>query len=129
MRHIEDDHQAALIRWAGLQSKAMPELALLLHIPNGGRRGKREAGRLKAQGVRPGVPDLLLPVPRGGRHGLWIEMKAPKGGRVSVEQKRWLESLAKQGYAACVCAGWESARDVILEYLNPTVPPTSPGYI
>ncbi|HEX7386258.1 MAG TPA: VRR-NUC domain-containing protein [Castellaniella sp.] len=118
MNHIEDDHQAALIRWARLQSKTTPELALLLHIPNGGRRNIREAARLKAQGVRAGVPDLLLPVSRFGRHGLWIELKAPKNGRVSADQKQWIEDLNKQGYAAMVCVGWLQARDAIIDYLG-----------
>lgn len=44
---------------------------LLIHIPNGGsRRNKFEGYRLKRQGVRPGVSDLLLPVARGGHFGL-----------------------------------------------------------
>lgn len=117
MRHIEDDHQAALIRWANLQARARPELALLLHVPNGGKRNIREAARLKAQGVRAGVPDLLLPVARGGLHGLWIEMKAP-GGRLSPAQREWLDVLGKQGYRTAVCHGWSMARDEILDYLG-----------
>lgn len=129
MNHIEDDHQAALIRWANTQAKAWPELALLLHIPNGGKRNAREGARLKSQGVRAGVPDLCLPVPRGGHHGLWIEMKAPGRHTVSSAQKQWIEALTKQGYAACVCVGWEQARDVIAEYLHPPVAPSAPGWI
>ena len=119
LNHIEDDHQAALIKWANMQARTTPELGLLLHIPNGGKRNVREAGRLKAQGVRAGVPDLLLAVPRNGRHGLWIELKAPGRHSVSAAQKQWIEALNKQGYTACVCVGWIQARDTILEYLNP----------
>jgi len=128
MKHIEDDHQTALFRWARLQSKVMPELDLLLHVPNGGKRNAREAARLKAQGTKAGVPDLCLPVPRGGKHGLWIELKAPENGRVSVDQKRWIEALNKQGYVACVCVGWLQARNVIIEYLNPPES-AAPGWI
>lgn len=129
MKHIEDDHQAALFQWAGMQQATMPELAWLLHVPNGGRRDAREAARLKAQGVKAGVPDICLPVPRNGRHGLWIELKAPKNGRVSADQKRWIVGLNGNGYLACVCVGWEQARDVIVEYLHPPVAPAAPGWV
>ncbi len=118
MNHIEDAHQAALIEWADVQAKEIPELGLLLHIPNGGKRNPREAARLKKQGVRAGVPDLYLPVPRGGRHGLWIELKSPESGRVSDKQRWWIDALTRQGYAACVCVGWPQARDTIIEYLE-----------
>ena len=56
-----------------------PEVVLLFHIPNGGRRDTAEAANLKKQGVKPGVPDLFLPVARGGYHGLFIEMKRRDG--------------------------------------------------
>lgn len=77
----EAQEQITLFSWAAVQ--AIPELALLYHIPNGGSRHKAEAARLRAEGVRSGVPDLCLPVPRGGCHGLYIELKRLRGGRLS----------------------------------------------
>ena len=68
-------------------------------------------------GVKAGVPDLFYPVPLGGYHGLFIEMKANKG-RPSAVQKRWLKVLNDLGYKAVVCVGWEEARDVLIEYLK-----------
>lgn len=65
----EEDEQIALFLWAKMASATMPELDLLYHIPNGGSRGKAEAGRFKASGVKAGVPDIFLPVARGGKHG------------------------------------------------------------
>lgn len=117
----EDAEQMALFRWASLATPAHPELALLFHIPNGGSRGKAEAGRFRAMGVKAGVPDLFLPVPRGGplpRHGLFIELKRTKGGRVSTEQAAWITDLRARGYAAEVCHGWEEASRLILRYLG-----------
>lgn len=77
----EAQHQAAVIKWT--QQPAIrsqwPELALLHHIPNGGTRDPVEAKHLKQQGVKNGVPDLCLPVPRGRYHGLYIEMKRRTG--------------------------------------------------
>lgn len=89
----------------------------IFHIPNGGSRNKAEAAHLKRQGVKPGVPDLFLPVAAGGRHGLFIEMKA-KGGRLRDAQREWLALLAANGYEAVCCFGAESAIQTIEEYLH-----------
>ena len=117
MQHIEDSEQMTLFRWAVFQSGKYPELDLLLHIPNGGKRRKSEAARVKAMGVKAGVPDMFLPVPRGGFHGLFIELKAPNGVK-SGNQDKWLKALSAQGYSVHLCYGWEKASAVILEYLN-----------
>lgn len=117
MKDIESQEQQALIEWSILQSKAYPELELLHHIPNGGKRNIATAARLKREGVKAGVPDLCLPVPKGKWHGLYIEMKAPKG-KVSDNQVKWIEALKNQGYAVAVCYGWESAKENILRYLK-----------
>ena len=118
----EDQEQIDLVNWARMQEKKYPELRMLFHIPNGGSRGKAEAGRFRAMGVRAGVPDLCLPVPRGGWHGLYIELKRTKGGRVSADQKAWLDALREQGYAAAVCHGWEDAARIILWYIREGMP-------
>ena len=78
-REIEGAEQATLMDWAALMAGRWPELQLLFHVPNGGARGKAEAARMKRQGVKAGVPDLMLPVARGGYHGLFLEMKAALG--------------------------------------------------
>lgn len=79
---------------------------------------RTEAAKLKGEGVRAGVPDLCLPVSRGGYHGLYIELKRISGGRVSPEQRKWLESLRQEGYMAVVCHGWDEARHTIESYLD-----------
>lgn len=114
----EAQEQEALFAWAGIRAKRIPELALLYHIPNGGSRHPIEAVHLKQQGVKPGIPDIFLPCARGPSHGLYIEMKRRKGGRVSVDQKKMILALRAQGYRAEVCRGWEEARDTICEYLR-----------
>lgn len=53
------------------------------HIPNGGLRSMTEAIRMKAGGVRRGVPDLCLILSTG--EICFVEVKAP-GGRLSPEQ-------------------------------------------
>ena len=114
----EASEQAALFEWAARAQGKYPELGLLFHVPNGGSRDPREAAHLKRQGVKSGVPDLCLPVPRGPFHGLFIELKRVKGGALSGRQKEWLGLLNHHGYRAVVCRGWLEARETILEYLN-----------
>ena len=127
---LEDDHQIALFEWA--QHCRLPELPTvepgvrltdyLIHIPNGGKRGKAEAGRFKAMGVKRGVSDLLLPIPHRGFAGLWIEMKAPytdsrDKNYPSKEQKEWLARMQLAGYQTAVCYGWLNAKMTIQRYL------------
>ena len=114
----EEVEQTCLFRWAAYSLGAHPELKLLHAIPNGGKRSKSEAARMKAAGVKAGVPDMFLPVARGGSHGLYIELKRIKGGRVSAEQLAWMEELTREGYTCAVCHGWEEARGTILDYLK-----------
>lgn len=87
-------------------------------IPNGGHRVMKVAVQMKSEGVKAGVPDLMLPVARSGWHGLFIEMKRTKGGKVSQEQKDWISYLDAQGYCAVVCRGWEAALEVVRGYLD-----------
>jgi hypothetical protein len=73
-------------------------------IPNGGIRSKSQAGRLKAEGVSPGVPDLFVPA-----WALWIEMKRQKGGSVSIEQKDWHEYLMSINHKVLIAKGFDDA--------------------
>lgn len=118
---IPDEHseQCALIRWWDMQARAKGlDTRLLMAIPNGGARNAVTGARLKAEGVRAGVPDLLLAIPRNGFHGLWLEMKREKGGSVSAGQKVMLSLLAAQGFAVWVCKGFKQAKLAIETYLG-----------
>lgn len=114
----EDVEQICLFRWREYNLGKWPELSLMIHIPNGGKRSKAEAARLKQMGVKAGVSDVFLPVPRKGCHGLWLEMKRRDSGRPTEEQLKWIEEMTGQGYAATVCHGWERAVKVIAEYME-----------
>jgi hypothetical protein len=113
----EHDEQAALIVWCQLNEGRFPELHYIYAVPNGARTSPNQARRLKEEGMKSGVPDLCLPVPRGPYHGLYIEMKKD-GGRASTEQKKWLAFLKAQGYYTSLSFSFEQAKDVIEFYLG-----------
>lgn len=122
---LETKEQQWVIQWANHQffnHGQGPELigAYLFAIPNGGSRHKAEAKRLKAEGVRAGVPDLQLVVPRNGLHGLFVEMKRRDGvpSDIKQEQKDWHYKLRQKGYAVTVAFGFDMARQAITDYLN-----------
>ena len=122
-RELEHTEQVTLFKWANISAKNRPELALMFAIPNGGDRHPAVAAKLKAEGVKKGVPDICLPVSRNGFNSLWIELKRPivKGQskpEVKPEQKWWIDELTKQGSKALVCFGWDSARIEIEDYLR-----------
>ena len=126
MREEEHNIQAACVRWFNLQ---WPEYrGLLFAVPNGGARSKATAGKLKAEGVVPGVADLILLVPRCVKahddegwyntiHALCIEMKTAKG-RQSPEQKGWQEMVEAHGYKYAVCHSLDEFMDVVNGYLR-----------
>lgn len=159
----EHSHQAALFAWCNCASNfgvpaanneltyniatratalghdvftPVPALAFIFAIPNGGLRDKITAGKLKAEGVKPGVPDVFLPVPRlfrngiiahgnAWQHGLFLEIKKPSQkpkragvGGVSAEQSKYHAFLVGRGYEVTVCYSWLEARDEIVAYLT-----------
>lgn len=131
MSASEHQEQVALFKWAEYAVGRWPVLELLYAIPNGGMRPSKartdkrgrtvrysvEAQKLRAEGVKSGVPDICLPVPSGPYHGLYIELKTRRG-RPSEVQQQWVAALVRHGYRAEVCRGWEAARTVIEDYLG-----------
>ena len=115
---LEAEEQRALMQWARYNTAAHPELKLLYHVPNEGKRSYHAGRELKIQGMKPGVPDICLPVPRGQYAALYIELKRKKGGTVSEHQKEWIAALNKAGNRAVICKGWEEAAEEIVKYLK-----------
>ena len=113
MRDTESFEQRQLIQWC----RTDPRLQYLFHIPNESVGGRGWITRNRQLGVKSGVPDLMLPIPAKGYHGMFIEMKT-KTGRVSASQKKWIRALTDLGYLAVIARGWEDARDQIERYLD-----------
>lgn len=115
----EAQEQTALFAWAAqcVQFGIHPELKMMYAIPNGGTRNQIEAAHLKQQGVKSGVPDLCLAVPRGKYHGLYIEMKVGRN-KATDKQNEWLVNLSHYGYAVKICYSCLAARAAIEKYLS-----------
>ena len=114
---MEESEQIAIMQWAEMARGKYPALKWLHHIPNGGQRSKATAARLKAAGVKSGVPDLCLPCPCGDYHGPYIELKVGRN-KPSANQNSWLDYLDGAGYCVRVCWGADEAIGEITKYLN-----------
>ena len=106
--HHEEDAQRLVIRRCDALAARYPALRWLHHSPNGGVRDKRTAALMRAQGVRAGFPDLILPVsmmmaqeseelPGDYFTGFVAELKiAPN--RATPEQRAWIAHFEAQGW-------------------------------
>lgn len=118
MNSSEAVHQKIIMEWCEWQKTKYPELDMIFHITNEGKRSKRTGAELKRMGLKRGIPDICLPVPNKEYNGLWIELKADKTKRLTKEQKEWLEKLNRYGYKALRCNGADEAIDTIKDYLK-----------
>lgn len=112
--HVE---AVRLMRTVRLHQNANPVLLLFHTIPNGGKRHRVVAAKLRAEGQLAGVLDYCLPAARQGFHGLYIELKA-QGGRPSEEQLVFAERVRAEGYRVEFCKGWEAAWAVLCDYIG-----------
>lgn len=114
-RSPEHDNQAALFRWAAMQQNFHPELKWMHAIPNAAKRSARLARHMKAEGLKPGVWDIFLPVRRRGYGGMYIEMKVTT--ELTPLQKTFRMDLDGE-YFFAVAYTWEQARAAVLHYLK-----------
>lgn len=112
----EHDEQCALIQWFDLQYPVLK--GRLAAVPNAGKMPAHVGRKMNLEGRRKGYPDLQLLIPHNGYHGLIVEMKRIKGGKIEPEQLEWLEWFAEMEYRAVVCKGFEAAKTVVTDYLK-----------
>jgi len=116
-RQPEHDEQVAFFNALGLETKFRPELKWIHAVPNGGHRSKATAGKLKAEGVTPGVSDIFVPLPANGFHGLYIEMKAGKN-TLTKEQKEFAAFVVSRGYQFVAAWSAKEAFEALSIYLG-----------
>lgn len=113
----EAAEQRAVFRWKKQMIIQMPQLALLFVIESGIKAPAPYKYTLKYKGIEPGVPDMFLAYPVSRYHGLFIELKRRKGGRISGDQRDWEERLVKAGYAHVFAYGSDQAISAIITYV------------
>lgn len=114
----EHQEQKTFFAWCLRHCEEYEDLDSIYAIPNGGNRDAITGKHLKEEGLRAGIPDMFLPVARKGLHGLYVEMKTRKGGKISDKQAHWLKRLKRQGYQTTVCEGFGEARKTIMRYYD-----------
>ena len=123
---FEESEQRALIKWAAgkliiIDSDYGKKERLsnyMVASMNAGKRGRRQGANLKRQGMQAGFPDISLHLPRKSYHGMFVELKRIRGGRLENEQKVWIARLRAVGYHAVVAHGWVKAKEMIEDYLG-----------
>lgn len=141
----EHEHQVALFAWCSKAARhgfaaafdsrcytdidytvdvygyeGVPALAFIFAIPNGGERHIAVAAKLRAEGVKRGVPDIMLPLRNSTHCGLFIEMKqgGKRKGQVSQYQREFIDFLHQNSYMAVVCYSWAEAANHITDYIT-----------
>ena len=82
------------------------------HVPNGGNRNAIAGAKLKRQGVKPGVPDVLIfDDPCNNSNGIAIELKRSNGRLSDVRetQKEWLANLESEKWLTKIAFGADEA--------------------
>lgn len=100
----------------------IPALKRLFAIHNQGHGDIVRGNRAKAEGVKAGVPDLMLPQPIDGLAGLFIELKRSSKKDTQGNQNDWIDYLNQVGYKCVVAVGWRGARIELVNYLWPILP-------
>lgn len=113
----EEDLQRACVEWAVLHKAKYPILKWLHHSPNGGKRPRGEAGKLKALGVKKGYPDLTIPRKSGKWCGLAAELKSSTG-KVSDDQQEWLNAFQEDGWLTGVVRSLDEWIELFEDYAN-----------
>jgi VRR-NUC domain len=114
---LEHQIQKAFFQWWELQYGN----PLCWATPNGGYRNIVTATKLKAEGVRAGVPDVFLAIPNDNYHGLFMEFKRAKG-KLQPNQELYLALLDQVGYKTVVVRSVKEAIDAVQDYLGPLNP-------
>lgn len=111
----ESNNQIAFIRWLSLAHPHISKVTFC--VPNAGKRTKIQGQRLKNEGMKKGVLDLVILYPFNSYHGMLIEFKHGKN-KLTPEQSEMISLLEAQNYFCCVCYSWDEAKDKMELYLR-----------
>ena len=89
----------------------------IFHVANERATTVYAGSILKRKGVLSGVSDILVLRASEPYHGAAIELKSPNG-KLSTNQKTFLETLENEGYFTAVCYSSDEAIKTIQNYLQ-----------
>jgi alpha/beta superfamily hydrolase len=121
----EHHHTSAVVSWFKRQYPNYKDC--IIGIPNGAhiagnaRQRAIKINKLKSEGFKVGASDLFIAVRSNGRAGLWLEMKdeGKSYSSLSKNQKEHLILMDQMGYKAAWAAGFDSAKEIVAEYMGP----------
>lgn len=116
-KNTEHDEQVQFFKALDKLALKEPGLRFAFAVPNGSARNVVTGARLKQEGVKRGVPDIVIPLPKGIYHGLFIEMKAGKN-KMSDFQKEYFSYLEGVGYKCCCCYSSDEAVSEVISYIG-----------
>jgi len=114
--HEEADIQSEFFKRLKLFFPTLPD-KLVFAIPSGGSRHKLEAINLKRQGVKSGISDVILLMPKNGFASLCLEFKTEKG-KQSDEQKEFQRQAEMCGNKYVVVRSVAGAIETVKEYMK-----------
>jgi len=131
-KHPEFHIQCSFYNWCITHKDAveLPGLDMIFAVPSGAHLAKGQGSKLVKEGLRRGVPDMILPVPRLPFHGLFIEIKVDelrdhltkkiirRAGTPTEQQTEYMRRLDLLGYKVALCFGLYEAKKAVLEYYN-----------
>lgn len=112
--------QGSCVKWFRYQYSEYKDL--LFAIPNGLPIFDKELrvkiyNRLNKEGLKAGVPDLFLALPRGIYHGAFIEIKYDSD-RLRKVQADMIRELESENYKCIIVRSLEEFIDEINEYMR-----------
>ena len=111
----ESQIQKGFVRWfRGRYAEIEP---LFFAVSNGGIRNAWTAKIMKDEGVRAGVSDLILLIPKHGYAGLLIETKKPDG-KQSESQKEFERLATKFKYLYVIVRNQEDFEKLMMWYIE-----------
>lgn len=87
------------------------------HPHNEAKRSPYERFLIKIMRLRPGMPDLLVPISKKGKTGMAMEFKI-KPNKLTKNQLEIIDILNLYNWSAVVCYSFEEAKIHLDEYLN-----------
>ena len=114
--HEEADIQSEFFKVVPTFFPTLPD-KLLFAVPNGGSRNKLEAINLKRQGLKPGISDVILLIPKKGFSSLCMEFKTSTGDQ-SDDQKEFQRQVEMCGGKYVIVRSVQKAIELMNNYLK-----------